>query len=100
MEGWGFLGGDVVRLTNSAFDPKVMAVPLHIRSEQTLLKDAQRALQPLQDERTFQQRDEISMRLPPANNWFKNEGASADALQRLAEVTEAGLPREYFDLLA
>lgn len=27
MEGWGFAHGDVVRLTNSAFDPKVVAVP-------------------------------------------------------------------------
>lgn len=39
-------------------------------------------------------------RIPPSKKWFKNEGASADALRGLAEVMEVGLPREYFDLLA
>jgi cell wall assembly regulator SMI1 len=42
----------------------------------------------------------MAMKLPPSKQWFRNEGASSDALQVLIDSVEVKLPKEYLELLA
>lgn len=41
----------------------------------------------------------MAMKIPPSKQWFRNEGASLDALQVLMNSVEVELPKEYLELL-